>query len=98
MNIQSLQSSLATIESKSVGGRLDVRSDAPTASHQQSPAPLIAASELPAGANLLQVLSTDEREALAAAFVTEKTPVYTGTGRTVSDPPALLGTQLDLQA
>lgn len=102
MNIQPFQTQPA-VGPRSIGGRLDIRSDSPALSHvTQTPAP----TAPPAGAqhsagiegtNLAQVLNPQEQQALAAAFTRTEAPAYSGQGTNIDKPP-VLGLQLDLQA
>ena len=101
MNIQTLQSSIAPSNPGRVGGRLDIRSDAPAASHLSATPPRVPqnveASSPLAGADLVKVLNPQEQQALVEAFGDARAPFYSGRGTTVSEP-VVLGTQLDLQA
>ena len=106
MKIQPFQTQ-STVEPRSVGGRLDIRSDTPALSHAtRAPAPAASpAGAQPAagiaagieGASLAQVLNPQEQQALAAAFTRTEAPAYSGQGTNIDKPP-VLGLQLDLQA
>jgi hypothetical protein len=93
MKIQPFQTQ-STVEPRSVGGRLDIRSDTPALSHVTRAPAHAAGIE---GASLAQVLNPQEQEALAAAFTRTEAPAYSGQGTSIDKPP-VLGLQLDLQA
>jgi hypothetical protein len=101
MNIQPFQSSVTPAGPARVGGRLDIRSDAPADAHvasaQNTPATTPQPPAALEGAGLLNVLNLQEQQALAAAFGESKSPVYSGHGTNVGEP-SVLGVQLDLQA
>lgn len=95
MNIQPFQTQ-STVEPRSVGGRLDIRSDTPALSHvTQAPAPTAspAGAQPAAGiesASLAQVLNPQEQQALAAAFTRAESPAYSGQGTNIDKPPSTL--------
>lgn len=102
MNIQSFQPSVTQAGPTRVGGRLDIRSDAPAQAYDtpapaRQPAPQSTPTALE-GAGLLSVLNPQEQQALAAAFGESKSATYSHGGTSASDRPVVLGTQLDLQA
>lgn len=101
MNIQPFQTQPA-VEPRSVGGRLDIRSDTPALAHTgKTETPAAPPSARPPssieGASLSQILDPQEQQALAAAFGRSEAPSYSGQGTNIDRPP-VLGLQLDLQA
>tara|TARA_B100000676_G_C17849705_1_gene717403 strand:- start:15 stop:323 length:309 start_codon:yes stop_codon:yes gene_type:complete len=102
MNIQTLHSSIAPNGPARVGGRLDIRSDAPATAYPsaapQGRAPQAAETTSPlSGADLVSVLNPQEQQAIVDAFSETRAPVYSGRGKALGEP-VVIGTQLDLQA